>query len=223
MIDAKKAKELKEKAGGINVPIKPVVTSEVIYLDAFEEEKYITTTANVPMDENGYFLVDKFQVRKYGQPATADVSMIDFVGVAANQIVSVATSLIPFMEHDDGQRTLMGTNMQRQAVPLVVAESPIVGTGIESRAALDSGHVIVAQDDGEITKVDAGMIEMKDSKGKTLRYDLTKFLVLTLLPASISIRQSMWGKKLKKAMSCPTAPRSIMANWPWVRTFWSPS
>jgi DNA-directed RNA polymerase subunit beta len=79
-----------------------------------------------------------------------DVDKIDFVGVAANQIISIATSLIPFMEHNDGQRSLMGTNMQRQAVPLVMAEAPIVGTGIEERAARDSGHVVIAQEDGVI-------------------------------------------------------------------------
>ena len=169
------AKELKEKAGHITIPIKPVVTDQIVYLDAFEEEKYITAAATIPIDKNGYFLVDKCEARKYGQPRNVNVSEIDFVGVAANQIISVATSLIPFMEHDDGQRALMGTNMQRQAVPLIISEAPIVGTGIEARAARDSGHVIIAENDGEVVRVDANTIEIKTKKGKIDKYNLTKF------------------------------------------------
>jgi DNA-directed RNA polymerase subunit beta len=175
-IDETKARELKISLGAVTIPIKPCVTDEIVYLDAFEEEKYITTAATTPIDANGYFLVDKCEVRKYGQPATEDVSRIDFIGVAANQIISVATSLIPFMEHDDGQRALMGTNMQRQAVPLVAAESPIVGTGVEERAARDSGHIVIAAEDGTVTKVDSSLIEVKSAKGKIKGYALTKFL-----------------------------------------------
>ena len=175
-IDQAKAEELRAKLKTGTIPVRPVVTDEIVYLDAFEEEKYITTAATSPVDENGYFLVDKCEVRKYGQPATEDVSRVDFIGVAANQIISVATSLIPFMEHDDGQRALMGTNMQRQAVPLITAEAPIVGTGVEVRAARDSGHIIIAEEDGVVSKLDASMIEVKNKKGKTMKYELTKFL-----------------------------------------------
>ena len=135
-----------EKLGPITIPIKPVVTDEVVYLDAFAEEKYITTFYNTPLDEQGHFLVSKTEVRKYGEPSMAHVETIDFIEVAANQIVSIATSCIPFLEHDDGIRALMGTNMQRQAVPLIKPEAPIVGTGIERRAAIDSGHVAIALD-----------------------------------------------------------------------------
>ncbi len=174
-ITKKLAKELKDKAGHITIPIKPIVTNEVVYLDAFEEEKYVTAAATIPIDKNGYFLVNKWEARKYGQPRNVNVSEIDFVGVAANQIISVATSLIPFMEHDDGQRALMGTNMQRQAVPLITSEAPIVGTGVEARAARDSGHVIVAENDGEVVRVDANTIEIKTKDGKIDKYNLTKF------------------------------------------------
>ncbi len=152
------------------------VTNEIIYLDAFEEEKYITADATIPLDGNGNFLVSRFDVRKFGKPATEDVENIDLIGVAANQIISIATSLIPFMEHNDGQRSLMGTNMQRQAVPLIKAEAPIVGTGVEARAARDSGHVIIAEEDGVITKVDASVIEVENKKGKVTHYNLNKFL-----------------------------------------------
>ena len=176
-IDKTKAKTLAQKLNsGILVPIKPVVTEEIVYLDAFAEEQCITTTATSPIDDNGYFLAERLEVRKYGQPTITDVSAIDYVGVAGNQIISIATSLIPFMEHNDGQRTLMGTNMQRQAVPLIRNEAPIVGTGIEERAAKDSGHVVLAEEDGEINRVDASTIEVKNKKGEVKKYDLTKYL-----------------------------------------------
>ncbi|NCD00760.1 DNA-directed RNA polymerase subunit beta [bacterium] len=153
-----------------------VVTDEIIYLDAFEEEKYVTADSTIPTDKNGKILVKDYEIRKFGQPAKGEVKDIDLVGVAANQIISIATSMIPFTEHNDGQRSLMGTNMQRQAVPLVKSESPIVGTGVEARAARDSGHVVLADDNGEISKVDSSKIELKTSKGKIYKYDLNKFL-----------------------------------------------
>ena len=152
------------------------VTDEIVYLDAFEEEKYITVDATIPMDKDGYFLVTKYQGRKFGQPGLEDINKVDFVGVAANQIISVATSLIPFMEHNDGQRSLMGTNMQRQAIPLIKSEAPIVGTGVEERAARDSGHVVIADEDGIISKVEAGLIELTYKKGRVITYNLNKFL-----------------------------------------------
>jgi DNA-directed RNA polymerase subunit beta len=152
------------------------VTDEIVYLDAFEEEKYITVDATIPVDQDGYFIVNKFEVRKFGQPGLEEVGKIDFVGLAANQIISVATSLIPFMEHNDGQRSLMGTNMQRQAVPLIKSEAPIVGTGVEERAARDSGHVAIAKEDGVVITADALTIEVQDKKGQVSTYHLNKFL-----------------------------------------------
>ncbi|MEA3449900.1 MAG: DNA-directed RNA polymerase subunit beta [Patescibacteria group bacterium] len=198
-ITEKTAKKIKKSVSADKlIPIKPIMTDEIVYLDAFNEEKYITAAATTPIDEDGYFLIDKCEVRKYGNPGTAEVSTIDFISVAANQIISIATSLIPFMEHDDGQRALMGTNMQRQAVPLISAEAPIVGTGVEARAALDSGHVVIASEDGEIAKVDSANIEFKTKKGKTINYSLTKFLRSN---ASTCINQRPLvnvGQKIKK-------------------------
>lgn len=152
------------------------ISDEIVYLDAFEEEKCITADVTIPIDDKGYFVVHKFEVRKFGEPGVEEVSKIDFVGVAANQIISIATSLIPFMEHNDGQRSLMGTNMQRQAVPLVKSEAPIVGTGVEERAARDSGHVAIAVEDGVVTKVEAALIEIQNKKGGFDKYPLNKFL-----------------------------------------------
>jgi DNA-directed RNA polymerase subunit beta len=174
-IDEKLAKEL-EKLGPITIPIKPVVTNEVVYLDAFEEEKYITTFYNTPLDENGYFLVEKTEARKYGEPSIAHVETVDFIEVAANQIVSIATSCIPFLEHDDGIRALMGTNMQRQAVPLIAPQAPIVGTGMERRAAIDSGHVAIAQADGEVIAVQGDKIVIREIDGREREYALNKFV-----------------------------------------------
>ena len=152
------------------------VTDEIVYIDAFEEEKFTTADSTIPTDENGKILVHKFEVRKHGQPSVEDAGKIDFVGVAANQIISVATSLIPFMEHNDGQRSLMGTNMQRQAVPLITSESPVVGTGMEARAAFDSGHVVISTEEGLVTRADGLEIDVQNKKGGVIKYPLNKFL-----------------------------------------------
>jgi len=153
-----------------------VISDKVVFLDAFEEEKYITADSTIPVDAKDRIMVDKYQVRRHGQPGIEETKNIDFVGVAANQIISIATSLIPFMEHNDGQRSLMGTNMQRQAVPLVQNEAPIVGTGVEARAATDSGHAVVASEDGEVSYVDAKVIKVKNKKGQNINYNLNKFV-----------------------------------------------
>lgn len=171
-VDAKILKKLEDKI----IPVEPVVTNEIVHLDAFTEERHVITASTTPVDNDGHFMVDKCEVRRRGIPVTGYVVDVDFVGVAAHQIVSVATALIPFMEHDDGQRALMGTNMQRQAVPLIVSEAPIVGTGIEARAAQDSGHIILSEVDGEISKVDGNQVVVKDKKGKEFFYPLIKFL-----------------------------------------------
>ena len=164
------------ESGPEKIFIRPQATDEIVYMDAFEEEKHIIGAATIPMDEDSRLIPDRCEVRKYGQPAAEEAVKIDFVGIAANQIISVATSLIPFMEHDDGQRALMGTNMQRQAVPLIKADAPIVGTGVEAKAARDSGHIIIAEEDGEAIKVDGHSITVKNRQGKTRAYSLTKFL-----------------------------------------------
>ncbi|MFH1029751.1 MAG: DNA-directed RNA polymerase subunit beta [bacterium] len=158
------------------IPVKPRVTDEVVFVDAFEEEKYVSTAATTPIEEDGYFKVEKAEVRYHGQPVISKVEKIDFMDVAPNQIVSVATSLIPFLEHDDAVRALMGTNMQRQAVPCILPEAPIVGTGMEAQAARDTGHVIISKTDGKVVEVDACRIQVLSNDGKVETYYLNKFV-----------------------------------------------
>lgn len=177
IIDEKLAKALHDKLGGnVTIPVVPTLTNEIIYLDAASEEKFVTAAFTAPLDKSGHFINERMEGRRYGEPAIVDAAEVDFIGVAANQIVSIGTSLIPFLEHDDGIRALMGTNMQRQAVPLVMAQSPIVGTGMEARAAKDSGHAIVASEDGTITYADSLKIELTGKSGQVHTFKLNKYL-----------------------------------------------
>ncbi|MFA6603862.1 MAG: DNA-directed RNA polymerase subunit beta [Patescibacteria group bacterium] len=157
------------------IPVKTRVTKEIEYLNAFAEEKSITTTATTPIDKDGYFLEQKVAVRKFGEPSVDIVDNLDYMDVSSKQIVSVATSLVPFLEHDDANRALMATNMQRQAVPCIKADAPIVGTGQEFRAAFDSGHVVVSDIDGEVTAVQSDYVEITGDNGEKRDYRLNKF------------------------------------------------
>ena len=153
------------------------VTDEVRYMTAEEEEGYYITMASEPIDENGRFVNSKMLARHL-EDSLIEVSadMIDLMDVSPRQLVSVATAMIPFLEHDDATRALMGSNMQRQAVPLIRTEAPIVGTGIEHRAAVDSGVVVVARQDGIIEKVSAKEIIIRDADGHSHAYDVLKYL-----------------------------------------------
>ncbi|HPX64870.1 MAG TPA: DNA-directed RNA polymerase subunit beta, partial [bacterium] len=199
VIDKTLAQKLEDKLGTlVTIPIVPVVTDEIMYLDASTEEKFTTAAFTIPVDKNRHFMVERAEGRRYGQPAIVDVNDIDFIGVAANQIVSIGTSLVPFLEHNDGIRALMGTNMQRQAVPLVMAEAPIVGTGVEARAAKDSGHAIVAPEDGIITYADSLTMELTGKSGQIHLFKLNKYLRSN---ASTCINQKLIvepGQKVKK-------------------------
>ena len=168
IIDKLRAKNLSFKA-------KSRVTDEVLYLNALQEERSITTSATTPIDENGYFEEEKAEVRKFGKPDIETVEQIDYMDVASNQIVSVSTSCIPFLEHDDAVRALMGTNMQRQAVPCIRPVPPLVGTGIEKMAAFYSGHIAISEANGKVTSVDGKKIEILADNGDVKYYDLNKF------------------------------------------------
>ncbi|HOX60547.1 MAG TPA: DNA-directed RNA polymerase subunit beta [Candidatus Magasanikbacteria bacterium] len=175
-ITAEIAKKLAGKKDLHVVLVKPRVTNEIVYLNSFEEERAVTTSAITPVDKDGFIIGERIAARDHGEPTVVDVNKIDYMDVASAQVLSVATSLIPFLEHDDATRALMGTNMQRQSVPCIMPDSPFVGTGIERRAAENSGYVILAEDDGEITYVDGAKIELTTKKGKVLRYVLNKFV-----------------------------------------------
>lgn len=169
------------KFGFIETPCRRVkggkITDEMVYLDASESEKYVIAAADVALDANGKIMGGKVGARVKGNPGLVDASVIEFVDVAPNQFISVATSFIPFLEHDDANRALMGSNMQRQAVPCVTPEAPMVGTGVEEKAALDSGQVIVADEAGTVIEVDAHHISIRPEKKKGEQvYDLHSFV-----------------------------------------------
>ena len=174
-ISEQKAKAL-EKTGLETIPVRPHVTNEIVYLDAFTEERSVTTPATTLVDEEGNFLEERTETRRMGEPAIDYVYKIDYMDVSPKQIVSIATALIPFIEHDDAQRALMGTNMQRQAVPLINPQAPLVGTGVERKAAEDSGQLIKAEEDGKIVEVSGDHLEVLHDSGDLRKYDLNKFV-----------------------------------------------
>lgn len=152
------------------------VTKEIAFLNALEEENYRIAHAATPYDKDGNITVDEVEVRINGKPFLANKKDVDFIDVSTNQAFSVATSLIPFLNHDDATRALMGSNMLKQATPCLIPEAPFVATGIESKAILDTNRVIIAQEDGEISHVDAKKIVFKSSKtGKSHTYNLVLF------------------------------------------------
>ena len=155
--------------------VKGVITKEIVYLNALEEEQYAIAHAATPRDDNGLISVKMAEVRKEGNPTLVKRENVDFMEVATNQPFSVATSLIPFVENDDANRALMGSNMQKQAVPLVSPEAPVVATGVEAAAARDSGRLILAEESGEAIYADAQMIKVRNSEGKTKEYPLVNF------------------------------------------------
>lgn len=151
------------------------VTDEIRYLTANEEDEYLVAQANEPLDENGNFIDDKITVRDQHDVAIVNKNQVGLMDVSTRQIVSVATAMIPFLENDDASRALMGANMQRQAVPLLKAEAPFVGTGIEYKAATDSGVLPKAKADGKIEYVSANEIKLRTNDGKLECYNLLKF------------------------------------------------
>jgi len=156
-------------------PVTHRATDIVEYMSADVEDNYIIAQASEPMDENGEFINDRIRVRFKNEVIEVDKHMVQYIDVSPKQLVSIAAAMIPFLEHDDAKRALMGANMQRQAVPLMISESPIVGTGIEYRAAKDSGILVLAEDDGVIEKVTADAITVKYKNGKTITHKLRKF------------------------------------------------
>ena len=151
------------------------VTDEVEYMTADREDNFVIVPANEPIDENGYFVNDRVTARDKGEFVEKAPSEVDYMDVSPKMVVSVATAMIPFLENDDNSRALMGSNMQKQAVPLMVTDSPIVGTGMEYKAAIDSGVVVLAKNDGIVEKVDATKIVIALADGRKDEYELIKF------------------------------------------------
>src|SRR5690554_2620596 len=151
------------------------VTNIIEYLTADEEDNYIVAQANAPLDEEGRFKRNKVNARYGHEILVVDSHKADYMDVSPKQVVSIATAMIPFLEHDDANRALMGANMQRQAVPLLRTDAPLVGTGMEFRAAYDSGVMAIAENEGLVNKVTADEIVVKNDQGKLDKYKLTKF------------------------------------------------
>lgn len=196
-LDESDAKQLAKVQDLEQIRIKGRVSKKVEYLDAYEEEKLNIGPANLPLDERGYFVHDRASVRVHGVPTIADSDEIDCIDISPKQIISVTTSLIPFLEHDDANRALMGSNMQRQAVSCIVPRAPIVGTGMEAKAARDSGQVIVAEEDGEVTSVTGDKITVKGDSGKSKEYSLLKFIRTNSGTSINQIARASKGKKVK--------------------------
>ena len=164
---------------GIEVPVKPYASNkqeDIIYISADVEEQYRIIQATTPMDNNRTLMVDRVQVRHADDFTLLDTSEVDIIEYSPMQMVSVTTSLIPFLEHDDANRALMGSNMQRQAVPLIKPTAPMIGTGMESSVAKNSGQVVYSATDGIVTSASSDKIQVMDNNGENHDYELVKFV-----------------------------------------------
>jgi DNA-directed RNA polymerase subunit beta len=157
------------------VKIKPVVTGEIVYMSADEEDRFTIAQANADLDEKWQFVKPRISVRRHQTFLLESVERVDYMDVSPKQIVGISAALVPFLEHDDANRALMGSNMQRQAVPLIQPEAPMVGTGMEYQAAIDSGQVGVAEESGEVVSVTSSAITIREEDGNERVYTLRKF------------------------------------------------
>ena len=174
------------------------ITGEIVYLNALDEEKVNIAHSGIPYDENGVITEKRVEARIKNSPGIVERDEVDYIDVATNQAFSIATSMIPFLEHDDANRALMGSNMQKQAVPCVSAEAPLVATGIEESASRDSGRLVICEEEGEITYVDARKVITKGKSEKT--YNLVNFLRNNNFSAFHQRPIVNIGDKVKKGM-----------------------
>ena len=168
----RKVKKIYDENGNLN---EQVVTDEVEYMTADVEDEYVVAQANEPLDETKHFKRARVSARRRDDILEIDAEKVDYMDVSPRMMVSVATACIPFLENDDCNRALMGSNMQRQAVPLMVTQQPIVATGMEYKAATDSGTAVLAKNDGIVEKVDADHVEVRNAQGVVDNYSLVKF------------------------------------------------
>ena len=157
-------------------PKNPLVTDEVVYMTADEEDRYHVAQANEQLDENGHFVRKNISGRFREETSEFERSKIDYMDVSPKMVFSVATAMIPFLENDDANRALMGSNMQRQAVPLLVTEAPAVGTGMEMKAAVDSGNCVVAREGGKVERAETNRVLIRKKDGNIDEYKLSKFV-----------------------------------------------
>ena len=157
-------------------PLNPRVTNEVVYMTADEEDNYHVAQANEPLDEEGHFIHKIVSGRYRAETQEYERRLFDYMDVSPKMVFSIATALIPFLQNDDANRALMGSNMQRQAVPLLFTETPVVGTGMEEKAAVDSGVCVIAKNDGVVTYVSSKEIQIKTDSGEREVYRLMKFM-----------------------------------------------
>ena len=157
-------------------PKNPKVTNEVVYMTADEEDNFHVAQANEPLDSEGHFIRKRVSGRYKAETQEYERNLFEYMDVSPKMVFSIATALIPFLENDDANRALMGSNMQRQAVPLLFTENPVVGTGMENKAAVDSGVCIIAKNDGVVSYVSSKEIQIKTSTGEKDTYRLTKFM-----------------------------------------------
>jgi DNA-directed RNA polymerase subunit beta len=188
-----------------------------VYMTADEEDDLRVAAGDLPTDAEGYILGDGIPVRYRQDFAVTVPEEIDYVAVSPVQIISVATSLIPFLEHDDANRALMGSNMQRQAVPLLRPERPLVGTGLEAQAARDSGMVIVSRTAGNVIYVDADLVQVQDDEGKVHNYPLQKYQ-RSNQDTCLNQRPLVFqGARVEAGQVWPMVRQLKVARLPWVR------
>jgi DNA-directed RNA polymerase subunit beta len=176
LIDDALAAKLAKRQGGESIHIVPWVSDDVDYLTADDEERFVVAQANARLDPDGRFVSERVLARHLGNFVQEHRDRVDYMDISPRQTVSVAAALIPFLEHDDVNRALMGANMQRQAVPLLQPQAPIVGTGIEQQVAADSGQVVLAEVDGEVISATAREITVLDDNGQPHAHKLRKFI-----------------------------------------------
>ncbi len=174
------------------------LTGEVAYLNAVAEVKYNIAHAGIKVDADGMILEDRVEARVQGSPSIVRREEVHYIDVSPQQAISIATSLIPFLENDDANRALMGSNMQRQAVPCIKAQAPLVSTGVESKAARDSGRVILAEEDGVIEEVDARHIHVRGKSGKLYEYRFVSFQRTNAFTVIRQVAVAKPGQKVKK-------------------------
>jgi DNA-directed RNA polymerase subunit beta len=158
-----------------DVKVKPYVSDEIVYMSADEEDRFIIAQANARLAPDQTFVEPRVSVRRDQSFLLESVERVNYMDVSPKQIVGISAALIPFLEHDDANRALMGSNMQRQAVPLLRPDAPVVGTGMEYQAAVDSGQVVVAGENGQVMSVTSGAVEVLEDSGETRTYNLRKF------------------------------------------------